>query len=198
MSFRFRIHPALVAPAAALALGACGINTIPTAEENAKARWADVQADYQRRADLIPNLVATVKGSVTAEDKILTDVIDARAKATAIQVSGDDLKDPAKMQQFAAAQGRVNGSLSRLLVTVERYPQLQSQANFQTLMSQLEGTENRITIAIRDYNTAVQAYNTRVRTFPDIIGTKIIYGAKPMVPYQATSPGAENAPTVSF
>ena len=198
MSFRFRIHPALVAPAAALALGACGINTIPTAEENAKARWADVQADYQRRADLIPNLVATVKGSVTAEDKILTDVIDARAKATAIQVSGDDLKDPAKMQQFAAAQGRVNGSLSRLLVTVERYPQLQSQANFQTLMSQLEGTENRITIAIRDYNTAVQAYNTRVRTFPDIIGAKIIYGAKPMVPYQATSPGAENAPTVSF
>lgn len=184
--------------AAALMLGACGINSIPTADENVKAKWADVQADYQRRADLIPNLVATVKGSVQGEDKILTDVINARAKATSIQVNADDLSDPNKMAQFQQAQGQLNGSLSRLLANVEAYPQLKSQDNFQTLMSQLEGTENRITIAIRDYNQAVQGYNTRIRTFPDAIGAKVFYGAKPKVPYQATTPGAQNAPTVDF
>ena len=184
--------------AAALTLGACGINSIPTADENVKAKWADVQADYQRRANLIPNLVATVKGSVQGEDKILTDVINARAKATSIQVNADDLSDPNKMAQFQQAQGQLNGSLSRLLANVEAYPQLKSQDNFQTLMSQLEGTENRITIAIRDYNQAVQDYNTRIRTFPDAIGAKVFYGAKPKVPYQATTPGAENAPTVDF
>jgi LemA protein len=135
---------------------------------------------------------------VQGEDKILTDVINARSKATAIQLSGDDLNDPAKMQAFQNAQGQLNGSLSRLLANVEAYPQLKSQDNFQTLMSQLEGTENRITISIRDYNQAVQAYNTRIRTFPDAIGAKIFYGAKPKVPYHATTPGAENAPTVDF
>jgi LemA protein len=184
--------------AAALTVSACGINSVPTADENVKAKWADVQADYQRRANLIPNLVATVKGSVQGEDKILTDVINARAKATSIQVSGDDLNDPAKVQAFQNAQGQLNGSLSRLLATVEAYPEVKSQTNFQTLMSQLEGTENRITIAIRDYNQAVQQYNTRIRTFPDAIGAKVFYGAKPKVPYQATTPGAENAPTVDF
>jgi LemA protein len=184
--------------ASALAVSACGINSIPTADENVKAKWADVQADYQRRADLIPNLVSTVKGSVQGEDKILTDVINARAKATSIQVTGDDLSDPAKMQQFAQAQGQLNGSLSRLLANVEAYPTLKSQDNFQTLMSQLEGTENRVTIAIRDYNDAVQAYNTRIRTFPDAIGAKVFYGAKPKATYQATTPGAETMPTVNF
>src|SRR5690242_2309682 len=184
--------------ASAMAVSACGINSVPTADENVKAKWADVQADYQRRADLIPNLVATVKGSVQGEDKILTDVINARAKATSINVTADDLSDANKMQQFQQAQGQLNGSLSRLLANVEAYPQLKSQDNFQTLMSQLEGTENRVTIAIRDYNAAVQAYNTRIRTFPDAIGAKVFYGAKPKVPYQATTPGAENAPTVDF
>jgi LemA protein len=184
--------------AAALTLGACGINSVPTADENVKAKWADVQADYQRRANLIPNLVATVKGSVQGEDKILTDVINARSKATAIQISGDDLNDPAKVQAFQNAQGQLNGSLSRLLATVEAYPQVKSQANFQTLMSQLEGTENRITIARRDYNAAVQDYNTRIRTFPELIGAKLIYGAKPMVPFKATAANAQTAPTVSF
>ncbi|MBY8828754.1 LemA family protein [Hephaestia mangrovi] len=184
--------------ASAMAVSACGINSVPTADENVKAKWADVQADYQRRADLIPNLVATVKGSVQGEDKILTDVINARAKATSINITADDLSDASKMQQFQQAQGNLNGSLSRLLANVEAYPQLKSQDNFQTLMSQLEGTENRITIAIRDYNQAVQAYNTRIRTFPDAIGAKVFYGAKPKVPYQATTPGAENAPTVDF
>lgn len=192
---KFRIAIAL---AGAVLLSACGLNSVPTAEENVKARWADVQADYQRRADLIPNLVATVKGSVQGEDKVLTDVLNARAKATSVQVNAGDLTDPAKVQQFAAAQGQLNGSLSRLLATVESYPQLKSQDNFQTLMSQLEGTENRITIAIRDYNGAVQGYNTRIRTFPDAIGAKIFYGAKPITPYQATTPGAQNAPTVDF
>ena len=192
---KFRLVLAL---AGAALLSACGLNSVPTAEENVKARWADVQADYQRRADLIPNLVATVKGAVQGEDKILTDVINARAKATSIQVSANDLTDSAKMSQFAAAQGQLNGSLSRLLANVEAYPQLKSQDNFQTLMSQLEGTENRVTIAIRDYNSAVQSYNTRIRTFPDAIGAKLFYGAKPIVPYQATTPGAENAPKVDF
>src|SRR5690242_14183169 len=162
--------------ASAMAVSACGINSVPTADENVKAKWADVQADYQRRADLI----------------------NARAKATSINVTADDLSDANKMQQFQQAQGQLNGSLSRLLANVEAYPQLKSQDNFQTLMSQLEGTENRVTIAIRDYNAAVQAYNTRIRTFPDAIGAKVFYGAKPKVPYQATTPGAENAPTVDF
>jgi LemA protein len=189
---------AVFALAAAATLAGCGINSIPTSEENVNARWADVQADYQRRADLIPNLVATVKGSVSAEDKVLTDVISARAKATSVTVNAGDLSDPAKMAQYQAAQGQLNGSLSRLLATVEAYPDVKSQTNFQTLMSQLEGTENRVTIAIRDYNTAVQSYNTTIRTFPDAIGAKIFYGAKPKVPYQATTPGAENAPSVNF
>ena len=191
-------HRALVALAIAAApLGGCGLNSIPTAEENAKAKWADVQAAYQRRANLIPNLQATVKGAASSEGKILTDVINARAKATSIQVSAEDLTDPAKVQQFQAAQGQLGASLGRLLANVEAYPELKSQANFSTFMSQIEGTENRINIAVQDYNGAVQAYNTRVRTFPDAIGAKIIYGAKPMTPFTATA-GAEVAPTVDF
>ncbi|WP_010543057.1 LemA family protein [Sphingomonas elodea] len=186
-----------LAPIAALSLSACGLNSVPTAEENAKAKWADVQAQYQRRADLVPNLVATVKGSAASEGKILTDVMNARAKATSVQVNANDLTDPAKVQQFQAAQQQLGGSLSRLLATTEAYPDLKSQANFTTLMSQLEGTENRITISIRDYNQAVQDYNTRIRTFPDAVGAKIFYGAKPMTPFQAKA-GADVAPTVNF
>lgn len=182
----------------AVALSGCGMNSVPTAEENVNAKWADVQAAYQRRANLIPNLEATVKGAAASEKSILTDVVNARAKATSVQVNSADLSDPAKMQQFAQAQGQLSGSLSRLLANVEAYPNLKSQDNFQTLMSQLEGTENRINIAIGDYNKAVQAYNTRIRTFPDAIGAKVFYGAKPKTPYQATTPGAENAPKVNF
>ncbi len=182
----------------AIALSGCGMNSVPTAEENAKAKWADVQAAYQRRASLIPNLEATVKGAAASEKSILTEVINARAKATSVQVSADDISDPAKMQQFAAAQGQLSGSLGRLLANVEAYPNLKSQDNFQTFMSQIEGTENRINIAIGDYNKAVQDYNTRIRTFPDAIGAKVFYGAKPITPYQATTPGAENAPKVNF
>ncbi|MGU3390097.1 LemA family protein [Sphingomonas sp. M1A8_2b] len=179
----------------ASALAGCGINSIPTAEENVKARWADVQNDYQRRADLIPNLVATVKAAGAQEKSILVEVTQARAAANTVQVSGDDLTDPAKIAQFSRVQGAVGLSLQRLQ---EAYPELKSQANYTTLMSQLEGTENRITIARRDYNGAVQAYNTKIRTFPDAVGAKIFYGAKPMVPFAATTPGAETAPTVNF
>ena len=191
-----KFRAALVLVSAAL-LSACGINSVPTAEEAAKARWADVQANYQRRADLIPNLVSTVKGAAGSEGKILSDVINARAKATSIQITGDDLSDPAKVQQFQAAQDQLGGSLSRLLASVEAYPDLKSQVGFQKLQDQLEGTENRITISIRDYNTAVQAYNTRIRTFPDAIGAKIFHGAKPMVPFEAKA-GADTAPKVDF
>ena len=179
----------------ASALAGCGINSIPTAEETAKARWADVQNNYQRRADLIPNLVATVKAAGAQEKSILVEVTQARAAANTVQVSGDDLTDPAKIAQFSRVQGAIGLSLQRLQ---EAYPELKSQANYTTLMSQLEGTENRITIARRDYNGAVQAYNTKIRTFPDAVGAKIFYGAKPMVPFQATTPNAETAPKVDF
>lgn len=185
---------AVLALAAAAMLAGCGLNSVPTAEENAKAKWADVQAVYQRRADTIPALVNTVKGAAASEGKILNDVVEARAKATQVQVSADDLTDPAKMSAFNQAQNGVTLSLQRLQ---EAYPQLQSQGNFKTLMDQIEGSNNRITIAVRDYNAAVQAYNTRIRTFPDAIGAKIFYGAKPMVPFKAEA-GAERMPDVSF
>jgi LemA protein len=179
----------------ASALAGCGINSVPTAEENAKARWADVQNNYQRRADLIPNLVATVKAAGAQEKDILVEVTQARSAANSVQVSPADLSDPAKMEQYQRVQGAVGVSLQRLQ---EAYPELKSQGNYTTLMSQLEGTENRITIARRDYNGAVQDYNTKIRTFPDAVGAKIFYGAKPMVPFAATTPGAETAPTVNF
>ena len=192
-------HPPLwLAPVACVALAGCGVNSVPTAEEEVNARFADLQAAYQRRADLIPNLQAVVKGAAASERGILTDVIGARSRATAVQLSADDLADPAKVERFQQAQGQLGQSLGRLLVSVERYPTLQSQGAFQTFQSQLEGTENRINISRRDYNEAVQAYNTRIRTFPDAVGAKVIYGAKPKVPFQVTTPGAESAPTVDF
>jgi LemA protein len=192
---RNRLMTVLLVPVAAASLAGCGVNAIPTAEENAKARWADVQASYQRRANLIPNLVSTVKGAAASEQNILVGVTNARASATRVTVTGDQLTDPNALARFADAQNRVTLSLQRLQ---EAYPQLQSQGNFKTLMDELEGTENRINIAIRDYNGAVQSYNTRIRTFPDVIGAKVFYGAKPMATYQATTPNAEQAPTVSF
>lgn len=183
---------------AVLALSGCGVNSVPTAEENAKAKWANVQADYQRRADLIPNLVETVKGYAKQEQSVLVEVTQARAKATSVQLSGADLSNPTKVQQFQQAQGQLSAGLGRLLASVEAYPDLKSNANFLALQSQLEGTENRINISIKDYNEAVQAYNTTIRTFPDAIGAKLIYGAQPMTPYQATAPNADRAPQVKF
>ena len=186
---------ALLAPLAAVSLAGCGINSVPTAEENAKAKWANVQADYQRRADLIPNLVATVKGFAKQEKDVLTQVTEARASASRITLAPGDLTDPAKVQAFQNAQNNLTLATRQLQ---EAYPELRSNANFMALQSQLEGTENRVNISVKDYNEAVQAYNTRIRTFPDAVGAKIFYGAKPMTPYTATAPNADRAPTVNF
>jgi LemA protein len=191
---RTRVLLAMLAPVA-LFLAACGVNSIPTAEENAKAKWADVQASFQRRANLIPNLVETVRASAQSEQAILTGVTEARANATRVTVAPEQLTDPAAMARFAEAQSRLTLNLQRLQ---EAYPTLRSQENFQTLMSQLEGSENRINVTIIDYNEAVRAYNTEIRTFPSVIGARVIYGSQAMVPYQAVTPGAEVAPTVSF
>jgi LemA protein len=189
----------LFATAAAASLAGCGVNSIPTQEEAAKAKWADVQAAFQERANLIPNLAAVAKGAAEQEKGILVGVTEARAKATSIQISGDDLKDPAKMKAFQDAQNQLSGSLGgfgRLLANSEAYPELKSISNYQMLQSQLEGQENRIRVALRDYNGAVQQCNTTIRTFPDAIGAKVFYGAKPMVPYQAVTPGADRAPSL--
>lgn len=188
----------VIAATAAASLSACGINSVPTAQENAKAKWADVQAAFQERANLVPNLASVAKGAADQEKGILVGVVEARAKATSIQIKADDLGDPAKMAEFSAAQNQLSGSLAgfgRLLANVEAYPQLKSITNYQMLQSQLEGEENRIRVTIRDYNEAVRDYNTRVRTFPEMIGATI-RGAKPLVPYQAATPGAEVAPSL--
>ncbi len=197
---RNQVVKSLLLTAAALSLASCGINSVPTAEENAKAKWADVQAAFQERANLIPNLANVVKGAAAQENKTLTEVIAARARATSpnIQVNPDDLANPAKMAAFQSAQNQLSGSLSRLLVSVEQYPQLKSQEGYLKLQDQLEGQENRVRITLRDYNEAVRGYNTTIRTFPDIIGAKIIHGAQPMIPYQATTQGAETAPTLDM
>ena len=183
---------------AAQSVAACGYNTIPEKQERAEAAWADVQSQYQRRADLIPNLVATVQGAAIQERTTLTQVIEARARATSVQVTPETLSDPAAFQQFQAAQGQLTSALSRLLVTVEAYPQLQANQGFLQLQSQLEGTENRITIARRDYNEAVRDYNTSLRTFPTVIWANTAFsGEEPMQLFTATTE-AQTAPQVSF
>ncbi len=186
-----------IAALAAMSLAACGFNSVPTKQEAAKAKWADVQAIFQERANLVPNLAAVAKGAAEQEKAILTGVVEARAKATSVQINpaAGDLSDPAKMQQFSQAQEQLGQSLGRLLVSVERYPDLKSIVNYQMLQTQIEGQENRVRIAIRDYNGAVQDYNTEVRTFPSMIGAKL-RGAEPLVPYQAVTPGAEVAPSL--
>ena len=196
MSVTTSIRVAIVA-LAALALSACGINSVPTAEESAKAKWADVQSAYQRRADLIPNLVASVRGAAQSETTILTNVTEARARATSINITTDDLSNPEEFQKFQDAQNQLTQALGQLRTVVENYPTLQSQARFGDLMTALEGSENRIDTARTRYNEAVQAYNTEIRTFPAVIAANIIYGADPMVPFEA-SEGAQNAPTVDF
>ncbi len=188
----------MILPVAALSLSACGINSVPTKEEAAKAKWADVQAAYQRRSDLIPNLVETVKGAAGMEKATLDSVIQARASATQVQLSADDLSDPAKVEAFRQAQGNVSSALGRLLVVSEQYPQLKSQDRYADLMTSLDSTETKINTAIRDYNGAVQDYNTTIRTFPDIIGAKIVHGAEPLKPYEAVTPNANVAPKVDF
>ena len=197
MTIAHTIRTAVLA-LAALSLAACGINSVPAAEEEAKAKWADVEAQFQRRANLIPNLVEVAQGAAASERAILTEVTDARARATSVTVSADNLDDPAAMEQFAAAQGQLGQGIGRLLASFEAYPDIKSNQNFLALQSQLEGTENRIAVAIRDYNEAVRKYNTTIRTFPDTIGANIIHGAEPLVPYSAVTEGAEAAPSIDM
>lgn len=194
-STRFPLMRTLVAMMGALALSACGINSVPKAEENAKAKWADVQAQYQRRADLVPGLVATVKAAAAQEQGTLVKITEARAKATSVQLSTEDLADPEKVKQFQTAQSQLSVALRGFTSIAEAYPDLKSNGNYTTLMSQLEGTENRITVALRDYNDTVREYNTLIRTFPDMIGAKLIHGAKPLTPFEAQA-GAQQAPDV--
>lgn len=178
-------------------LAGCGYNNVPTLEEKAKAAWGEVQNQYQRRADLIPNLVETVKGYAQQEREVLTQVIEARAKATQVKVDASTITDPAKFKEYQDAQNQLSGALGRLMVTVERYPDLKSNQNFLALQSQLEGTENRVTVARRDYIQAVQAFNTEIRTFPGVIWAKLFWGSKPMESFSATA-GAERPPAVKF
>jgi len=188
----------LLVPLAALSLAGCGLNTVPTAEEQVNAEFANLQAEYQRRNDLIGNLVETVKAAAGSEEQILTQVTQARSRATSVNLTAEQLDDPQAVQRYNEAQAGLSNARSLLgTVIVERYPQLQSQQRFSDLMVALEGTENRIRTQRRDYNEAVRGYNTRIRTFPDAIGARIFYGAKPKVPFEAAE-GAEQAPTVDF
>ncbi|RLT96867.1 LemA family protein [Ketobacter sp.] len=182
-----------------LTLSGCGINNIPTLDEQVKADWAQVQNQYQRRADLIPNLVSTVKGYAAHEQETLQAVVEARAKVGSMQVDSSILNNPEQLQQFEAAQGQLSSALSRLMVVVERYPDLKANQNFLALQSQLEGTENRISVARRDFIQSVSAYNTEIRTFPGRIWHSLLYSDMPLrETYEATTSGAEEAPKVEF
>jgi LemA protein len=183
---------------AGLLLSGCGVNNVPTYDENAKAKWSDVQNQYQRRADLIPNLVETVKGYATQEREVLTQVTEARAKVSQIKVDASTVTDPAKFKEFQDAQNALTGALGRLLVTVERYPDLKSNQNFLALQSQLEGTENRIAVARRDYIEGVRQYNTELKTFPGLLWASTLYRSyKPMETFTVAE-DLQKPPTVKF
>ncbi|WP_428668800.1 LemA family protein [Reyranella sp.] len=193
-----RVGSFITALVLVLALSSCGYNTIPTLEEQAKAKWADVQNNYQRRADLIPNLVATVQGYAKQEKDVLTSVIEARAKATQVRIDASQLSDPEKLKQFQDAQNQLSGALGRLLVVSENYPDLKSNQNFLALQSQLEGTENRITVARRDYIEAVRVYNTELKTFPGVLWASTFFRSnKPMAEFAAND-NAQTPPQVKF
>ncbi|EKF75697.1 LemA family protein [Alcanivorax hongdengensis A-11-3] len=180
-------------------LAGCGVNNIPSYDEQVKAAWSQVENQYQRRADLIPNLVNTVKGYASHEKEVLVDVTQARAKVGSIQVDGNLLNNPEKLKQFEQAQRQLGSALQRLMVVAERYPDLKANQNFLALQSQLEGTENRISVARRDYIAAVQKYNTEIRTFPGRIWHSLLYSDMPIRDtYEATSEDADQAPAVNF
>ena len=179
-------------------LSGCGFNTIPTSEEKAHAAWSEVLNQYQRRSDLIPNLVETVKGYAAHEQSVLTGVVEARAKATQTNINADMLNNPDAMKQFLDNQANLSGALSRLMAVAESYPDLKANQNFLTLQSQLEGTENRIAVARRDYIESVRVYNTALKTMPTMIWTWIWYrSAKPM-PTFSIDEAAKQAPKVEF
>ncbi|MGB2335745.1 MAG: LemA family protein [Alcanivorax sp.] len=180
-------------------LSGCGINNIPTYDEQVKAAWSQVENQYQRRADLIPNLVNTVKGYASHEQEVLVDVTQARAKVGSIQVDGNMLNNPEKLKQFEQAQRQLGSALQRLMVVAERYPDLKANQNFLALQSQLEGTENRISVARRDYIAAVQQYNTEIRTFPGRLWHSFLYSdMETRETYEATAEDADQAPSVNF
>ena len=183
---------------APIVLIGCGVNTIPTKQERAKAAWADVQSQYQRRSDLVPNLVATVQGYANQERTVLVAVTQARASATQVKVDASTISDPAAFQRYQAAQNQLSGVLGRLLAISENYPDLKSNQNFLALQSQLEGTENSITVARRGYNEAVRDYDTELRTLPGSLWAGTFYrSSKPMQLFEATST-AQTAPKVTF
>ncbi len=193
-----RLRAIAFAVVAGLGVASCGYNTIPSLEETAKAQWSEVENQYQRRADLIPNLVETVQGYAKQEKDVLTAVTEARAKATSIHVDASDLTDPEKVKQLQDAQNALSGALGRLLAVSENYPDLKSNQNFLALQAQLEGTENRIAVARRDYIGAVRAYNTALRTFPTVIWASTVFrNAKPMAEF-TSSQGSDAAPKVKF
>jgi LemA protein len=188
----------LCAVFAGLLLSGCGINDIPAYNESAKAKWSDVENQYQRRSDLIPNLVETVKGYATQERDVLTQVVEARAKVSQIKVDASTITDPAKFKEYQNAQNALTGALGRLLVTVERYPELKSNQNFLALQSQLEGTENRIAVARRDYIEAVRAYNTELKTVPGVLWASTLYRSyKPMETFTVAE-DVKQVPKVKF
>lgn len=181
-----------------LLLAGCGVNAIPTSEEQAKAMWSEVLNQYQRRSDLIPNLVETVKGYAAQERDVLTSVIEARAKATSINVDASTITDPEKFKQFQAAQSELGRALGRLIAVSEAYPDLKSSQNFLALQSQIEGTENRIAVARRDYIRAVQTYNTELKTFPGVLWASTLYRSyKPMETF-TISEDQKQVPKVKF
>jgi LemA protein len=190
-----KIFGAILIVIATMSLSSCSYNSMVKMDENVKAKWGGVQTQYQRRTDLIPNLVATVKGAANFEKSTLTDVIEARAKATSVQVDPTKLT-PESIQQFQAAQGQLSQALGRLMVVTENYPTLQSNQNFLGLQEQIEGTENRITIARKDFNDAVQEYNSKIRTFPANLTAKM-FGFAEKGYFQAEA-GADKAPKVEF
>ena len=198
MGIFHRLRAFAVLALVAVSVSACGYNVIPSKQEAANAAWAEVQNQYQRRADLVPNLVATVQGFAKQEKDVLTAVVEARAKATSIHLDANDLTDPAKVKALQDAQNALSGALGRLLAVSENYPELKSNANFLALQSQLEGTENRIAVARRDYIEAVRAYNTELKTFPGMLWAATFFRSnKPMAEFTANE-DAQTVPKVKF
>lgn len=195
----FRHLPKLLAAiGVAVALAGCGVNNIPTKDQAVKAAWANVQSTYQRRADLIPNLVATVQGYAQQEKSVLVAVTEARAKATRVNIDASTITDPEAFARFQQAQDQLSGVLGRLMMITEQYPDLKSNQNFLALQSQLEGTENRIEISRRDYNTTVQDYNTELVTIPGSLWAATVYRSYKQATPFAASAAAQSAPVVNF
>ena len=198
VSLRRWRFPAIAVVLLGLTVSGCGINNIPTYEEQSKAKWSEVENQYQRRSDLIPNLVETVKGYARQEREVLEAVTEARSKATTIQATPDLVNNPDAFKKFQDAQAQLSGALGRLLAISERYPDLKSNQNFLTLQAQLEGTENRIAVARRDYIEAVRLYNTELKTLPGSIWAKVLYsGNKPMAEFTVAEDVRRN-PQVKF